>query len=387
MLKINLIIPSFYPAVIYGGPIFSTMHTCEELVKDKSVLVNVSTTNTNMTCRLDVKINNWTMLNGFNVKYYNETIIGKFSLSLYLNIWRDIKEVDVVHIQSIFNTPTPIALFYSILLNKPVLLSPRGSLGQWCLQNGNRFKKAWLNILIKPLLKNVTWHATAKQEEKEILTIFPKSTVKVVPNGILFNEFQSCQMNKVDVYTRLIKKQVSNEDKVIISMGRIQKKKGFDILIQSFQIVLDTYPSAKLLIAGQDEGELGNLDDLIKYRGLTESVFFVGSVAGQEKVDFLINADVFALPSHNENFGNVYLESLAAGTPILASKNTPWADVETFGSGLWVENTVKSTADALLNLLLRNRDEMRINSKVHAKKYGWDQVAIQFKEVYQAMAN
>ena len=386
-MKILLIIPSFYPAFVYGGPIFSTLYTLEELTIDDEVHIKVCTTNANMNSKLNLPANRWLNVKGFPVKYYNESVVGKFSLFLFFNIWKEIKEAKVIHIQSMFNTPTPISMMYSFIFKKPVLLSPRGALGKWCLSNGSKLKKLWLKILIKPFLKNTTWHATSEQEKNEILAIFPKAKVQIIPNGIKFSEYQMIKEKKVDLYTRLTKSIILEEDKVIVSMGRIQKKKGFDILIRSFIAVLTVYPSAKLLIAGDDEGELSYLNELVEDKALMESVFFVGSVSNQEKVDFLSHADVFALPSHNENFGNVYLESLAAGTPILASKNTPWADVETFGSGLWVENTVKSTSDALLNLLLRNRDEMRINSKVHAKKYGWDQVAIQFKKVYQAMAN
>ena len=59
---------------------------------------------------------------------------------------------------------------------------------------------------------------------------------------------------------------------------------------------------------------------LIKENNLNNNVFFVGEVLGQDKIDFLANADIFVSPSHDENFGNVYIESLAAGTPIVASK-------------------------------------------------------------------
>ena len=87
-MKINLIIPSFYPATVYGGPIFSTLHACKSLSELDDVEVYVSTTNANRDSRLDVEKNNWVKFNDhFFVKYYNETLIGKFSLSFFLNVW------------------------------------------------------------------------------------------------------------------------------------------------------------------------------------------------------------------------------------------------------------------------------------------------------------
>lgn len=385
-MQVSLIIPSFYPAVIYGGPIFSTYYACTELAKLQSVDIRVATTNTNMNSRLDVETNKWVPLNNFQVKYYNETIIDKFSLSLYFNVWKDIKKSDVVHIQSIFNTPTPISLIYSKLFCKKVLLSPRGSLGDWCLDNGNNFKSIWLKYAIKPFLKNVVWHSTAQQEKNEILKIFPNATVEIIPNGIEYDRFQiSDKYTRTQYIKRFLNLDLDTE-KIVVSMGRIQQKKGFDILIHSFVDVRYKYPTAKLLIAGEDEGELPSLLSLVEKLKLTDSVYFVGSISGQDKIDFLANADLFVLPSHNENFGNVYVESLAAGTPIVASTNTPWSEVEDAECGKWVRNSIKDTSNAMIQLLNKDREVMRVNAKRLAQKYDWKSIAVQFMDLFGKMA-
>ena len=57
-MKLVVIIPSFYPAVVYGGPIFTSLHTAEELAK-LGIEVRVSTTNANMTKRLNIAPNIW----------------------------------------------------------------------------------------------------------------------------------------------------------------------------------------------------------------------------------------------------------------------------------------------------------------------------------------
>ncbi|MFZ2449495.1 MAG: glycosyltransferase [Methylovulum miyakonense] len=385
-MKLSLIISSFYPATIYGGPIFSSLYTCQALAKLENVEVRVSTTNTNMTSRLDVSTNEWiTFADNFYVKYYNETKIDKFSLPLCLNIWKDIKTADVIHLQGVFNTQTPVALLFSTFYKKPVLFSPRGALGEWCLKNGSGFKQKWLNWFIKPFAKKMIWHATSEQEKSEIISLFPDSKIEIIPNGIDYDLFQKSNILTTNQFITQFAQNNVDTDKIIISMGRLQKKKGFDILITAFAQVLENYPAAKLLIAGQDEGEKRNLEQQIATLGLNDKVFLIGSITEQDKIDFLANADLFVLPSHNENFGNVYVESLAAGTPIVASKHTPWSEVMDADCGQWVNNNAEETASAIIFMLQKDREQMRSNSKKLAQKYDWKNIAIQFKNTFEEM--
>ena len=383
-MKINLIIPSFYPATIYGGPIFSTLHTCKELANLENININVSTTNTNMHNKLDVETNKDIKFeDNFYVKYYDETIINRFSFQLLINIWKDIEKSDIIHIQGIFDTPTPISLFYAKLFNKPVLLSPRGSLGIWCIGNGSKFKTIWLNYLLKPLVKNINWHATAQQEKDEILSIYPDAKVEIIPNGIEYDKFQSSNFLSKNEYSKKFIHQEIEPNKIVVSMGRLQKKKGFDILIDSFYETLKSFPNSILLIAGGNEGEEENLKNQIKNLNLESNVFLIGAIEGQDKIDFLANADLFCLPSHNENFGNVYVESLATGTPIVASKMTPWSEVEDYDCGKWVENSIEETSSAMNEVLEKDRETMKINSRKLAFKYDWKNVAEAFKKIVE----
>jgi len=385
-MKINLIIPSFYPAVIYGGPIFSTLHTCQELAKLENVEVFVSTTNASMTTRLDVETNQWIKFKEhLFVKYYNETIINRFSLSLLINLWKDIRVSDLVHIQGLFSTPVPIAIIYSILLKKSILLTPHGTLGSWCLNQGSKFKKKWLKWLIQPFISKIIWHATAEMEKQEILLVFPDAKIEIIANGIQLKEFENFNSLTPNEFTKKFTEKTLVTDKIIVSIGRLQKIKGFDILIDAFSRALEHYPNAKLFIAGGDEGEEQNLRSQIDRLELIEKAFLVGAISGQDKIDFLTNADLFVLPSHNENFGIVYAESLAAGTPIVASLDTPWSEVESADCGKWVKNSADETAKAMIEMLGRDREEMRVNSKKLAQKYAWKNIAIQFKELFDEM--
>jgi glycosyltransferase involved in cell wall biosynthesis len=240
------------------------------------------------------------------------------------------------------------------------------------MKNGSPFKKVWLNIFVRPFANEVLWHATSLQERKEILSHFPNAKITTIPLPIDLSPYKENKTAK-NFYNRFYSHHLPNP-LIIISMGRLQKKKGFDILIRSFNNTLSKFPQLLLFIAGEDEGEKAPLEKLIQELNLKEKVFFTGVLQGEDKIAFLQNADLFVLPSHNENFGLVYLEALAAGTPIVASKETPWQEVEDYGCGKWVNNTVEETSEAIVEMLSRKDPEVREKARKLAEKYSMDNV-------------
>jgi glycosyltransferase involved in cell wall biosynthesis len=125
---------------------------------------------------------------------------------------------------------------------------------------------------------------------------------------------------------------------------------------------------------------------MIDKLGLKEKVFLLGRIEGLEKIEFLRNADVFALASHHENFGMSYAEALAAGTPIAAGTNTPWQEVAKYNCGKWVENTPEKFAEAIREIL--NSDPMQMGrngSKFIKENFSWDKIGNHFKEVVETM--
>jgi glycosyltransferase involved in cell wall biosynthesis len=383
-MKILIVIPSFYPAIIYGGPVSTSYYTCNELRK-LNIPFKVITTNANGRGRLAVTTNILTDVNGYPVKYYNETIVGKFSWSLFRQIKKDIKEADVIHIQGLFSTPTPIALYWANKYKKKIILTPHGTLGSWCLARKGLQKRWWLNYLITPYLNSITWHATAEREKEEILKVYPSANVTVITNGTYLDEYANYSKLTGSDFALKFGGTPAKVSKIIVSMGRLQKVKGFDILIRSFNEVLKKYPDAMLFIAGEDEGERDKLIALTKQLNLSSRVIFTGMISGHNKTDFYANADVFVLPSHTENFGMVYAESLAAGTPIVASTNTPWHEVEEAGCGRWVPNTVDETTEAILDILQRDREAMRQNAVNYVQKFDWKNIALQFEYLYNSL--
>ncbi|MBZ0093868.1 MAG: glycosyltransferase [Sulfuricella sp.] len=385
-MKVCVITPAFYPAIVYGGPIISTYHTYEELAK-LGVEVFVATTNANGKKKLEVEPNRYIPFNDhLFVKYYDDTVIGRFSWRFVFSVWQDIRGCDLVRVEDIFSTYIPPSLLFARLFRKPALISARGALSEWSLRNKRALaKKMWLALLINPFVRKAWWHATSGQEKREILELYPAAKVIVIPNGADVAEFGNARRLPGNEYLRKFAGVDRQPGKIVVSMGRLHKKKGFTLLIEAFGGLLSDFIDAVLLIAGEDDGERGSLENQIERLGLKGKVFLVGELKGQDKAEFLAGADMFVLPSYSENFGNVYLEAMAAGLPIVASKGTPWEQVERIGCGKWVECSADAVRSAMYEILAGDHGAMGKLAREYAQQYDWRNIARGFESAFAMM--
>jgi len=378
-MKILFISPSFYPAFHYGGPIYSTYELSKSL-KKAGVDVCVITTNANGNEKLKLETDVFHKLeNELPVKYFSSLDFRGTSLSMLWNLRSEIKGADIVYLISIFSAPTPFTIFICKLLKKPLIISPKGQLGKWCLEQGSIFKKLWLHSFVQPYIKYLNWHLTSVTEQQSVLAVYPSAKTFVIPNGVSSELFSLNDKAKDRTYYNKYTGFDCSNKKIIIAMGRLHKVKGFDVLINAMSI--GQRANMVLFIAGEDFGEKKKLELLIDKLGLKEKVFLIGMIEGMEKIEFLRNADVFALASHHENFGMSYAEALAAGTPVVASTNTPWQEVETHSCGKWVENTSVKFAEAINELLKEDIRFMGLNGVKFIKdNFSWEKIAYNFQK-------
>lgn len=137
--------------------------------------------------------------------------------------------------------------------------------------------------------------------------------------------------------------------RIILFLSRIHEKKGCDLLIQAFAKVVDKDQKVHLVIAGPDQtGLQKELKSLAQKLGIANRITWPGMLQGDMKWGAFYTAEVFCLPSHQENFGIVVAESLACGKPVLISnKINIWREVETDGAGFIDVDTVHGTVNNL----------------------------------------
>jgi len=135
--------------------------------------------------------------------------------------------------------------------------------------------------------------------------------------------------------------------KLALFMGRIHPKKGCDLLIEAFAKVLADHSEWHLVIAGPDQvGLQKKLNHRAEKLGIASRITWTGMINGAVKWGALRAAEVFVLPSHQENFGIVVAEALAAGTPTLISDRVNiWREIQADGAGLVAEDTLSGTCE------------------------------------------
>ncbi|MDI6717456.1 MAG: glycosyltransferase [Patescibacteria group bacterium] len=350
-MKILHIVPTYYPAVRYGGPIKSEYELNKWLVK-KGADVTVYTTNLDGKGVLDVSLGKEVIIDGVKVYYFPITFRSwQYSWQLHRALAKNVQNFDLIRITSVFLAVSTLGAYYAKKFKKPYVISPRGSLmKEPLIRKSSLKKKIYLNLVEKRNLKDAIINFTTEMEKKEYLDLnFPLKNSIITPNGIDVNEFSK----KVPQGFFRNKFKISNDKKIILSLGRLNWKKGFDTFIPAFAKIIKKEPKAVLVIAGgDDEGYGQKIKSQISNLKIEDKTIFTGMLAGDDKIAVYQDSNIFVLPSYSENFGNVVLEAAYFGLPVVVTKGVAVGlEFEKAGAGIAVEKNVQELAEAILKIL------------------------------------
>jgi glycosyltransferase involved in cell wall biosynthesis len=165
---------------------------------------------------------------------------------------------------------------------------------------------------------------------------------------------------------------------IVLFLGRLHPKKGLDLLLPAFAEVARSVPAARLVLVGPgDLGYVAKLKTATAAGNIAERVAFLGSLAGREKWAALAAANVFALPSYQENFAITAVEAMSIGTPVLLSQRVNiWPDVKSANAGIISELDTTLIAGNLVKVLsdVGWAERLGINGRTLVQRtYNWDQ--------------
>jgi glycosyltransferase involved in cell wall biosynthesis len=351
-MKILHITPSFYPATLWGGPIFSTKAVCDWTAQAEGFELEVITTDalapgtrsalplTNRRVRTDA---------GYDITYFPRQFRNSISLPLLRALPQAIREADIVHVTSTYSSPVLPALGLARLLGRPVVWSPRGAIqasAEWA-QTPNKLAKLWFERVAGAIAPHrMVVHVTAAPEAKATATRLPGRQLRIVPNSV-----------EIPADMHLSSREWRPNGRLRISyLSRIHQKKGLELLFQALSYLPAVF---ELHVYGHGSDEyVAELKQKAQLLDIQHRVNFCGHVDGVAKREAFRRSDLFVLPSYSENFGIVVAEALAHGVPVLTTTGTPWSDVAKRNCGVVVEPTVEHIRTALLELSMCPLSEM-----------------------------
>jgi glycosyltransferase involved in cell wall biosynthesis len=256
------------------------------------------------------------------------------------------EEFDLIHFHGIWDLSTNLLMVATRIRKIPYIISPRGMLEPWALKQGKLKKQLALKIYQKSNLKEASFlHATSEMEFNGIRYLNLQNKIEIIPNGIDLSEIN-------------IDKNLRKEN-TLLFISRIHTKKGIEILIEAFSnIDNNLYENWKVEIYGDGDSDyIKDLNKLVEAKSLQSKIKINKPIWGNEKFIKIQTSKYLVLPSFSENFGNVIAESLACGTPVITSKNTPWSDLVEFNCGWYVDNNINSFALALTSAISMSSDK------------------------------
>ncbi|HAE41815.1 MAG TPA: glycosyltransferase family 1 protein, partial [Clostridiales bacterium] len=198
--------------------------------------------------------------------------------------------------------------------------------------------------------------------------------------GIDFEKFKPLEDK------REIKRKYRMENKIVLLyVGRVSQEKNMDILIESYRRLKKEYnEKIKLIITGGGP----RLEELTKKN---PDILFTGYLKGKDLTDIYSSADIFSFPSSTETLGNVVLEAMASGLPVVGPAAGGLKDniIDGYNGILSVPNEVESFYQGIRSLIEdeSKRIEMSKNARAFAESKSWDKVFEGLIESYKTVLN
>lgn len=237
-----------------------------------------------------------------------------------LEVWRKLAgRHDVMHLHGTWSTCNHQLARHAAKAGLGYVISPHGMLDDWSMAQRGVKKRLHLMLVSRrtfALARAV--HFTAEAERRQSVRYVSPRTAHVIP---LLMDAQQFAVLPGPEAARRKWGHLAGPGPHLLFLSRIHPKKGADRLIPALAKLHARGRRATLTIAGPgEEGLLAEIDRLAKAHGVAEACHRVGMVGGAEKLSLYQACDLFVLPTSQENFGFVLIESLACGTPVVTTK-------------------------------------------------------------------
>lgn len=318
--------------------------------------VHIFTTDQDGAGCLNVPTDRPVVRDGVYIHYFATQIRRGWNVSLPLaRALRDrVREFDVVHVHSLYLFHGMVAGHYCRKWGVPYIIRPHGTLDPY-IHKRHRLRKRVVELLFerRNFRGASAVHYTTEDEHRLAQPFVFGAPGFVVPLGFDLTAYH--QRPGIGSLSAAFPE--LRGKKVVLFLGRINFKKGLDILVHAMSTVLKTNADAHLVIAGPDsDGLASTVKEWICEKRIESNVTFTGMLEGQTKLAALFESSVFVLPSYSENFGIAVVEAMACGLPVIVSdKVNICHEIAEARAGVVVPCEAEKCAEAIVFVL--NNDE------------------------------
>ena len=359
----------------HGGPSYSVPRLCEALGDAGAVVTLLSVAGKGQAAS-DGNSAGYRS-RSFRWDFANTPVLRdlRWSSGLAAAVRGDNSNVHIVHNHGLWLMPNVESGWASRGTQTPFMVSPRGMLASAALAFSNLKKRVFWTCLQGPVVRRASClHVTSEAEYQDVRAFGLTNPVAIIANG-------------VDVPDAITLPAERSGPRTVLSLGRMHPKKGLERLVRAWAAIEPYHPDWRLRIVGPAED---GHDVMLKALGEAIGVkrlSIEAPIYGEQKTAAFRDADLFVLPTLNENFGITVAEALAAGTPVIATDGAPWPGLEREGCGWWIAQGVEPLAATLKQTLAIPRERLNaMGAKGRdwmIRDFSWDRVAREMVATYR----
>jgi glycosyltransferase involved in cell wall biosynthesis/SAM-dependent methyltransferase len=396
-MRILQVIGSLAPR--YGGPSTSCPAMCRALA-EVGHDVTLYTTDADGPARMEVPLDRPVLADGFRIHYFPawpHPREFKVSTDLSAELERTAGEFDVVHVYSYYGHWVWATARACRARGTPYLLHPHGSLDPFLLGRSSLRKRAYARLAGDACWRDAAGILFNSAEEMRLATEATRTRWShtreprhfMVPCGVDDEWFRAPDPAADSRIARQLEH--FGNCPLVVYFGRIDFKKGLDLLAAAFGVVARSNRKARLVIAGPESAGYGaKVQAWLRDAGVLDRTAFLGPLAGGDRVALLRRARLVVLLSYSENFGQAVAEAMAAGAPVVISDRVNiWPEIARAGAGIVVPCESAAAARAIERLLADPVAAREMGARGRERVEGnwtWPKVAGEILDVYSAIS-
>ena len=389
-MKIAQVIPFFAPAWSYGGPVKVCFDLSRNLATRRNEVTVLTTDAYDHLRRMDKVCEEMDGVRVLRFRNISNRLAKRSNLFLPRGFGKhfreNVKNYDLVHLHAFYTYLNIVAARDCVKYNVPYVLHLHEKFDATREMGKSKIKKIFLALLGRKIIKNAKKIFVLSEGEKQNLLKFDerlKDRIEIVPNPAPAYSGQ-CP----DKLALRKKYGLSQKNKVILCLSRLNHIKGTDLLVRALSTLVKRDSRFRLILAGQDEaGYKAELEVIIKKKNIADKVIFTGFADQKMKDELYCLSDIFALFSRYESFGVVVLEALAHSLPVCLAKNVGLAKkISSYGCAVIISNPCNPQKSALeLEKAFESRFELAKNCSSAVDDFSLDKITDRVISIYKGI--